>query len=521
MDTTHTRRGAVKGLVAVPGTMALAQGCASSPAPAAKPALPRYERRDVPLPSLAEVKAAIPRPVFDARPDYLAFYDRAWELGHANFRRPAEGSPFVANFIDEAFNDNIFLWDMSFSVMWGRYAQTAFDAVGGLDNFYALQSPSGEIVREIDEATGALGVIGWSEPGTPGSLNHPMLAWAELKTHALTGDTERLARVLPALAAYRESFEAIRHAPTGLYLTDKAAMDDSPRNDRLLCGVDTSSQMVTFDRWLAEIAQATGDGDAARRYEARAAGYARHLNEMLWDEEAGFYFDWAKEGGLLRMRTIAGFWPMLGGMTSDAQVERLAAHLEDPASFKTEHRVPTHPKDEVGYDAEYWAGSVWAPTNTMVVEGLILNGRHDLAREIAVNHLDAATAVFGDTGTAWENYDPEAFKPGSMSKPDFVGWSGLAPITYLIEHAIGVRPDAAAGRIDWRLREAGRCGVENLALGHGDGAQRVALVAEAARGGAPREVSVTLERPLTVVIDSEAGVRRFDLQAGPHRLTLA
>lgn len=437
---------------------------------------PYFTLDDKPLASIPvfeDTRDFLPEPVFTRRPDYIDFYYGAWALGFDHYKQPVQGSPLVTSYIDEAFNENIFLWDMSFSTMWGNYAHHIFPSIEGLDNFYALQQPDGEIAREIGERDGSLGVVGWSELGTPGNLNHPMLAWAELEAYRFTSDKGRLERVFPALRAYRESFSKILDPQTRLYLGDKALMDDSPRNSMMRAGVDVSSEMVLFDRWLAEIATHLGKEGEATYYRQRADNYSQHINERLWDESTGFYYDWGVDNQRMTMRTIAGFWPLISQIPSEQQVARLVEHLNDPNSFNTVHRVPTHPVDELGYNGDYWAGAVWAPTNTMIIQGLENYGQFDLAREIAMSHLNNATEVFSTTGTAWENYNPEATEPGRKALPDFVGWSGLAPIKYLIEYAIGVRVDGPTNRVEWRVNEKGEHGVRNLRYRTLDGHENI------------------------------------------------
>ncbi|MCJ8321430.1 MAG: hypothetical protein MJK12_17475 [Colwellia sp.] len=432
------------------------------------------------IPSYAKNKDKLPKPIFDDKPEYIDFYYKAWQIGFAHFKKPQATSPFVSNFIDEAFNENIFLWDMSFSTMWGNYAHHIFPSIEGLDNFYRMQMNDGEIVREIGEKDGRLGVVGWSEPGTEGNLNHPILPWAELESYRVTGNLQRLSDVYLPLVNYRESFKKIYHANSGLYLTDKAAMDDSPRNEQMLAGIDVAAEMVIFDRWLAEIATELGKHKEAKKYLARADEYAKFINDKLWHQQSGFYYDWGKNDKLMSMRTIAAFWTMLGKIPDQKQLARLIEHLNDPKSFNTKHRVPTHPKDEEGFNGDYWAGAVWVPTNTMVIQGLEVNGEYELAREIAMNHLDSTTEVFLKTGTAWENYYPLAIKQGRKAKADFIGWSGLAPINYLIKHAIGLRIDAPKNTITWRINELGRHGITDLRFnGQGDAMNSVDLIAQA------------------------------------------
>jgi hypothetical protein len=74
-----------------------------------------------------------------------------------------------------------------------------------------------------------------------------------------------------------------------------------------------------------------------------------------------------------------------------------------------------------------------------------------LAREIARNYVDNVVDVFERTGTLYENYAPEHPDPGCPAKADFVGWTGLAPISVLFEYVFGIRPEALKDRIVWHV----------------------------------------------------------------------
>jgi len=70
-------------------------------------------------------------------------------------------------------------------------------------------------------------------------------------------------------------------------------------------------------------------------------------------------------------------------------------------------------------------------------------------------------------------------KKGRKAKPDFIGWSGLAPINYLIKHAIGLRINAPKNEITWRINEIGRHGIEGLRFnGQGETMNSVNLIAQ-------------------------------------------
>ena len=129
----------------------------------------------------------------------------------------------------------------------------------------------------------------------------------------------------------------------------------------------------------------------------------------------------------------------------------VVAHLENEREFNRPHRIPSVSADDPHYDenGDYWNGSVWAPTNYMVLKGLAKNGYQKLAYEIGLNHLENVTRVFQKTGTLWKNDSPEHDAHGCPAVTDFVGWIGLVPIAVLFEYVLGIRCDAERDRIVW------------------------------------------------------------------------
>jgi hypothetical protein len=142
----------------------------------------------------------------------------------------------------------------------------------------------------------------------------------------------------------------------------------------------------------------------------------------------------------------------------------LAAELKNPKTFGRLNVVPTLAADQAGYSSagDYWRGSVWAPTTTMVIRGLEAYGYKDLAQEIAMQHLNLVANVYKKTGTIWENYAPDFAQPGKPAKSDFVGWSGIGPIMYLLEYGIGLKPNAEHNELVWDLQSGGRRGCDRF-----------------------------------------------------------
>ena len=469
-------------------------------------------------------------------------------MAFRNFYEPRPGSGYVSQFIDAAFNENIFLWDTCFLTMFGNYGHPFTPGIGSLDNFYAKQHEDGEICREINRTTGqdyaewvnrdrrglfsrwsrfSVTYVGREAPQPPpvltlDALNHPILAWAELESFRIHGDRVRLAAVYEPLVRYYRALQKYIRQGNGLYMTDWASMDNSPRNDYLKAGgtaVDTSSQMVLFAQHLARIADLVDKREEAEVFRWEAKELAQVINQKMWDPERKFYFDLAVDGKRAPAKTIAAYWTLLAGVASAEQAEALAAELCHPQSFGRKHRVPTTPADQAGFDPHggYWKGAVWSPTNTVVIRGLERCGKDSLAREIAQEHLQRVGEVFQTTGTVWENYAPDAAQPGKPAKADFVGWTGIVPIVYFLEYGIGLTPDAEHNCLTWRLESQRRCGCERYRFnGH-----TATLIAEPEVTPAARtQVTVESDSPFELRIQHGGKTSSFAVQPGKNVFSL-
>ena len=393
-------------------------------------------------------------------------YDKA--LGQAiQHVRGGPGEPFFKRpFVDAAFNGNIFLWDSCFIAAYAKYHLDQLPVGGSLDNFYRLQDEDGFICREYD----ARGNAFWPKDH-PVSVNPPLLAFAELEIFSQTRDLARLRDVFPRLVrnfdflvrtycetddlmfgdAFGSGMDNIKRYPEnwqddgqGIALTnlypDTFVYDGiSPKWNRQGRSVDFTAQTILFARQLRQIGGLIGDGTADARLAAFIARAGRALNERCWNEADGFYYDLGYGQQIPRMH-IGMFWTLWAGIVPRERQLRLIQHLIDPRKFWRTVPIASTPADSPDFDPTggYWRGSVWAPTNYMILRGLNACGHHALARRLALRYYDCVAQVYERTGTFWENYAPDAVAPGGQAKPDFCGWTALAPIAlyheYLSEH---------------------------------------------------------------------------------------
>lgn len=455
-----------------------------------------------PLPKFDETKNLLPSPIYDENPLYLNMYWKTWELAFKNFHEPKEGTGFVSQFIDAAFNSNIFLWDTAIMTMFLNTANSLTPGIASLDNFYIKQYSTGEICREINRSTGidfepwtnsenlplfsrwgfdeyfnqyrADVVYKGREAPTPNpkltldALNHPILAWAEMESYKWTGDKARLELVRLPLIKYYEALKKYIRQGNGLYITDWASMDNSPRTPCLERGgtsVDISAEMVLFARNLSQLSFILGYDEDAKYFNDEAENLAEIINAKMWDDEKKFYFDLTIDEELCPVKTIGAFWTLVSKAATKENAKHLADQLANPKTFGRLHPVPSLAADEKEFypNGGYWSGAVWIAMNTMVIKGLEEYGYNNLAEEIALKHLDAMAVVYNRTGTIWENYAADSIKEGINTNgaavaKDMVGFSGVTPILHFIEQAIGLKPNAPKNELVWKINSEKRSG---------------------------------------------------------------
>ncbi|MBO5778462.1 MAG: glycoside hydrolase [Clostridia bacterium] len=476
----------------------------------------QMEAEDAPLPTYDEVKARLPRPVWDGHADALACYDYAWQIAFRNLRKADKTAGFVSNYIDTAFNGFLFMWDSSFIVMFGKYADKIFSFQKTLDNLYSHQHRDGFICREICEYE----VGEHFSRHDPSSTGPNVMAWSEWEYYCQTGDLDRLSKVFDPLLAYHLWLKENHTWRDGSYWSTGwgCGMDNQPRlqpeyhvifSHGHMVWVDTCIQQVLSAKLIVKMAEILGreEESGITALKAEIENLTRVINDQLWSEEDAFYYDLYKNGKHNGVKTIGAYWALIADIIPADRLERFVAHLDNESEFKRPCRVPSLSADHPAYEKEsgdYWRGAVWAPTNYMVLKGLEKNGYEEMAHEIACNCLDNVVKVFNDTHTLWENYAAESASQGRPAKDAFVGWSGLFPISIMMEYVFGIRPYARENKIVWNVNLTDRHGVEQYPLGD----LLVDLVCEA-RASADEEpvVTVKCDRPITVEVHWNGNVK--------------
>src|SRR5215211_1807014 len=274
---------------------------------------------------------------------------------------------------------------------WHRYLLTDRDPEGsGLVTIYHPWESGTDNSPRWDAALEAV-VVGDLPPYTRYDLQH------------VTNPSHR-----PTNEEYDRYLWLLEHLKLARY--DEAAIyEEHPFlvKDALFSGI-----LVAANEALLEIAEVVGAPEEDRTLiegwiERGCAGLDRR-----WDPDLGLCLDYdVLAGKPLRVRTIAGFAPLIAGGLSEERLDALLETLDSPAFAGHErlHRpLPpsTSPQEPGFHPRSYWRGPVWPVANWLLWWSLIRAGRSDRAGRMRHETL----GQLGEVGFA-EYFEPFTGEP--------------------------------------------------------------------------------------------------------------
>jgi len=211
--------------------------------------------------------------------------------------------------------------------------------------------------------------------------------------------------------------------------------ENDPKAPSFVEALDLSVMVVQEMRALSEMAAELGRKDESASFRRRADDLARLVEETMWDESTGFYYNvdrdtnaFVTRGGLdLRRQEIIGFLPLWAGVASGERAKTLVEKLTDPAKFWRRFGVPTLAADDPGYEPQIrrccqWNGAVWLEWNYLVFSGLRRYGYEEIARELGERMVEAAATQLSRNHRFWESYSPDEVK---LASPQSYIWDSI------------------------------------------------------------------------------------------------
>lgn len=430
--------------------------------------------------------------IIHSNKDLVHLYEMTWSIAADRVRKGPEGLPASPYLDENCYDDQIWIWDSCFMVMFSKYAPNTYPGKQTLYNLYLpihekIVSPLRVHIRD----------------------NPPMFAWIEYENYIFTGDREHVKYVLEEKQYLQRHFDYFNNVPKGdkapaispnpifrdVLKDDKnsivgftwtggaSGMDNTVRGReaggyRNILWIDAISQQALSALYISRLCDLYGLKSEKTKWNKRYQSLKQIVNERYWDECDGFYYDINKETGEpCRIKTPASFWAMLAEIPNEKQAERMVHFLKSTEFLGGKYPWNSLSRDDKDYNNEtgdYWRGGIWLPLVYMGTKALEKYGYFELADELAENVIQQQLRTYKNISphTIWECYNPSRDEPstehGRQARPDFCGWSALGPISLLIENVLGFRKvNALEKKIYWNLKEKNEThGIKSLKFGN-------------------------------------------------------
>lgn len=450
-------------------------------------------------------------------------YWKAWEIAY-NHIKEQDGIPQTP-YMDEAFRDNtIWIWDTEFMVLFCKYSPKLFPGIESLNNFYE---------PILNKKISSLKI---QHPDNP-----PFFGWIENEYFKFTNDREHLNKLIKNdkfLQRHYQWFDSLKpgtqlhfkHAQIKInnkgigYNWDgvQSGMDNTPRGRSQksnLLWIDAIAQQAISALYISRLAKQIGENEICKNYTQLYEQKKSIINKYYWDKNDGFYYDILEtDTSFVKVRTPASYWVMLAEIPDKKQAESLLKYAKDSMEFGGKYPWPTvsrKDKDFNGKYGDYWRGGIWVPTAYMATKALEKYGYYEVADENAYNllHLMLDTYKKYEPATIWECYNPSKPEPVQIVqkkqlkivRPDFCGWSALAPISMFIENVLGFHLiDAQSNTVEWRKYRSGKHGIRNLQFGD----IKTDII------GYDSYIEVTSNKKYTLIIND----KKYEIKEGAQRI---
>lgn len=349
--------------------------------------------------------------------EYGALYGKCLSVMKSQLYSAGEGFSTTWSTPDRLPHKYLWLWDSVFHAVGHRHLDTrvAQDLILAI---FDHQAPDG-FIPHMATPQGASDV---TQP--------PVIAWGAMKVFEKSGDRAFLETVYQKNKAFLYwCCENRVKGPEGLYIWQTAGqeicrcaesgMDNSSRFDDVVNveAIDFCSYMANETRQMRRMAEILGHTNEAAEFAAWHEDLRRAINQKLWDEDDGFYFDYDFDRRCIhKVWSVASFLPLFAGVCDGAQSAKLAAQLQNPDTFATAFPIPCVAKSDPTFGSDMWRGPVWINCNYMVIEGLREYGYNALADTLRDRTVAVMKEWYEKAGTLYEFYGTENDRAPSQLK---------------------------------------------------------------------------------------------------------
>lgn len=334
---------------------------------------------------------------------------------------------------NEIFKFDMFYWDSYFVILGLVKAHRVTLAKGMVDNFVYLFKRFGIIpmrnryynlgTSQIPFLTSMAFEVFETEKNKTWLKKVIQTAEAELNDYWMNEHLTEKHIVYKKLSRYCD------HYITHLGAEHESGWDMTSRfHDRCLdyLPVDLNSCLYKYETDIARAYRLLKNYAKAKKYEDQARRRKKQMIALMWNEKAGFFFDYNKlKKNQNHFYSLAGFYPLWAGLATQAQAaairEKVLPVFEYDGGISNTQNHSLSPDIKQHDHPNGWPHQQW-----IVIKGLLNYGYREDAERIAKKWIDLNCTVFKQTGKFWEKYNVERCGIGAYNPDRYVTQSGFA-----------------------------------------------------------------------------------------------
>jgi alpha,alpha-trehalase len=213
-------------------------------------------------------------------------------------------------------------------------------------------------------------------------------------------------------------------------LDNEATWDLSSRFDvedvLQLLPVDLNCNLFRYETNFAYFCAEIEQENLAEHWKSVATQRKKLINELMWDEEDGMYYDYNFELGVRkRVRSLVTYFPLFYELADQSQAARVE---KNTIRFACEFGLATCDQS-YGYVDRQWNYPLgWAPLHWIAFRGLSNYGYLNTAENFALKWLDLNLDIWKKTNCFFEKYDVvngthEVIVDNRYSNQEGFGWT--------------------------------------------------------------------------------------------------
>ena len=404
--------------------------------------------------------------------DFVDLYDRSWVWIDEFWKKGTEENGFVGNYVSYNNQKTFDLFNCCLSSLFLNYSNQTYSPFDMIDFFYSKQEPNGAIRAQYSIVDGTPVLT----EDNPEGIVIPLIAYVEFMFYHKIGNKKRLKDIVPVLENYFNWIKEMFQKENGLFSVPvSACLTGNVPREKTVYPVDFNTLMALNALYMSNIGDILNDKELSFRYKRLYFSLKTRINNLMWDQETGFYHDLDAQEQRLPLKMIGAYWTLLAEIPNDERAARMVEYLKDPAVFGTDNPFPSVSVDSPCFkeNVQGYCGAVVPSNIYCVVKGLEKYGEYVFARECAIRHvyfiLDTLNPGEDVQGDVWEAYLPNkegtpASTGDEFPRKKFLPQVCLVTITMMIEDIIGLDVSLPRKTVYWMVPNLEVMGIEKLSL---------------------------------------------------------